>query len=96
MSVSIRFEAMFLAALPHLWRHPSSLETTVPDCQLMPSMNSLLSFPRQNSAVGTTYSIRSCLQLLIAAILVPMLVLVRSPPGTMAVPAVASSRPSGS
>ena len=42
----------------------------------MPSMNSLLSFPRQNSAVGTTHSIRSCLQLLIAAILVPMLVLV--------------------
>jgi len=35
----------------------------------MLSMNSLLSFPRQNSAVDTAYSIRSCLQLLIAAIL---------------------------
>jgi hypothetical protein len=36
----------------------------------------LLSFPRQNSAVGTTYSTRSYLQLLIAAILLPMIVLV--------------------
>jgi hypothetical protein len=39
-------------------------------------MNNLLSFPRHNSGVGTAYSIRSYLQLLIAAILVPMLVLV--------------------
>jgi hypothetical protein len=52
LSESVRFEAMFLAALPLRWRHPSALEATVPDCQLMPSMNSLLSFPQQNSAVG--------------------------------------------
>ncbi len=39
-------------------------------------MNDMLSSSRHNTAVGTAYSIRSYLQLLIAAILVPMLVLV--------------------
>jgi hypothetical protein len=39
-------------------------------------MNGLPSLLRQNTAAGTAYSIRSYLQLLIAAILVPMLVLV--------------------
>jgi hypothetical protein len=42
----------------------------------MLSMNNLLSFSRQNRAVGAAYSISAYLQLLIAAILVPMLVLV--------------------
>jgi hypothetical protein len=39
-------------------------------------MNSLLTLRRPNAAAGTAFSIRSYLQLLIAAILVPMLVLV--------------------
>jgi hypothetical protein len=43
---------------------------------MLPSMNDMLSSSRHNTAVGTAYSIRSYLQLLIAAILVPMLVLV--------------------
>jgi hypothetical protein len=52
------------------------LKPAHPTVRIAPCINDVLFFPRQNMAAGTPYSIRFYLQLLIAVILVPMLVLV--------------------